>query len=102
MGPGEELYVDTAPAETYRGFDLYPLLYRAPIPDVWPRPKMDRMYGVSVLICREGVAPGGPRSQVFRLQIEPIESIGSARRAAIAFAQRIIDGSVDGQTVASL
>ncbi|QCX50023.1 hypothetical protein [Ralstonia pseudosolanacearum] len=94
--------MDTIPTETYRGYDLYPLFYHSPFAEMEGHAKTDRAYGASVLICREGTEPGGEQCRVFRLNAEPMDSVGKARRAAIAFARRIIDGDEVGQSVEQL
>ncbi|MGA3844065.1 hypothetical protein ACI2UC_23790 [Ralstonia nicotianae] len=94
--------MDTIPTGTYRGYDLYPLFYRSPLAGMEGHAKTDHAYGVSVLICREGTEPGGEQCRVFRLNAEPMDCVGKARLAAIAFAQRIIDGDEVGQSVEQL
>ncbi len=94
--------MDTIPTGTYRGYDLYPLFYRSAIASMENHAKTEPAYGVSVLICRAGAEPRGEQCRVFRLNAEPMDSVGKARRAAIAFAQRIIDGDEVGQSVEQL
>lgn len=98
-----ELILDNKPSATYKGFDLYPLVYRIPPVASWPRTKPDRTFNASVVICREGGRPDGEDpTRVFRIESAPWENIGSARRGAIEFGQRVIDGLVPGESVSAL
>jgi hypothetical protein len=94
--------MDNAPTAKYKGFDLYPLVYKIEPAQAWPRVKSDRTFKASVLICRDGEAPGGERSKVFRLEAAPWENVGTARRGAVRFGEDIINGLVEGESVAAL
>ncbi len=90
------------PSATYKGFDLYPLVYKVEPVQTWPRTSPDRTFNASVMICREGHPPGTERSVVFRLTSTSWENVGTARRGALKFGEDIINGLVPGESVASL
>ncbi|WP_454730666.1 MULTISPECIES: hypothetical protein [Cupriavidus] len=62
--------MNNTPSASYKGFDLYPLVYKVQPAQSWPRAKPDRSFTASVVICREGYRPGGERTKVFRLETE--------------------------------
>ncbi|MDF3884464.1 hypothetical protein P3W83_18630 [Cupriavidus basilensis] len=94
--------MDDKPSASYKGFDIYPLVYQHATVREWHQPKADRSFNASVVICREGQRPGTEHSRVFPSSAKPWENIGAARRGMLSFAQDIIDGRVPGQTVGGL
>ncbi len=94
--------VNNTPSASYKGFDLYPLVYKVQPAQSWPRAKPDRSFTASVVICREGYRPGGERTKVFRLETEEWENIGTARRGAVKFGEDIINGLIAGESVTTL
>lgn len=84
---------------TYKGFELYPLVFAR----MDGQSRRAEGYDVAVRICRPGVGPGAPGSRVFRLQLEKaISDFGMARSAAWQRGRDIIDGRVNGESVADL
>ena len=94
--------MNASPSATYKGFDLYPLVYKIEPVQSWPRRRPDRTFNASVVICREGHQPGTEHSRVFRLTAAPWENVGTARRGALKFGEDVINGLVPGESVASL
>ncbi len=94
--------MDNSPSASYKGFDLYPLIYRYDPPREWHERRPDRSYSASVVICREGEAPSGDSGKVFALAAEQWESVGLAKRAAVRAGEQIIDGLIPGQSTADL
>ncbi|SOZ18096.1 conserved hypothetical protein [Cupriavidus taiwanensis] len=92
----------TTPFASYKGFDLYPLVYRNRSEQAWPRTRPDNSFQASIVICREGYRPGEDHARVFPLGQSRWENIGSARRGALQFGEDIINGLVAGESVASL
>jgi hypothetical protein len=92
--------MDTYPTSRYKGFDIYPLIYRFDPPREWHERRPDRAYSASVVICLEGESTDAEHSRVFRLSGEPWESVGAAKRAATKGAEDIINGLVPGQSMA--
>jgi hypothetical protein len=88
--------------QTYKGFDLYPLVYKHEVVRAWGEEMPDRSYDAAVMICREGHNPGTEHSRVFRYPAAPWQNVGTARRGVMAFAEKIIDGMIPGESVASL
>lgn len=94
--------MDTYPASTVNGFDIYPLVYKYDAPREWNERRPDRSYSASVVICRQGESPSLENGRVFRLPEEQWESLGLAKRAAVQRGQDIIGGLVPGQSTAGL
>lgn len=91
--------MDAYPTDRYKGYDLYPLVYRRPRVEEWPRKRPELAFDVSVMICVEGQQPGAEHSRLFRLTSGSCENVGSARRAAIDYGRSVIDGLADGETL---
>lgn len=89
-----------SPSANYKGFDLYPLVYRYDPPREWHERRPDRSYSASVVICREGEEPTTGSGKVFALAAEQWESLGLAKRAAVRTGEQIIDGLIPGQSMA--
>ncbi len=94
--------MENYPSASYKGFDIYPLIYRCDPPREWHERRPDRTYSASVMICREGREPSSEFSQVFPLQAEQWECVGDAKRAVLKTAEAIINGLVPGQSVVAL
>lgn len=94
--------MNASPSATYKGFDLYPLVYKTEPVQSRPRKRPDRTFNASVVICREGHQPGTEHSRVFRVTLASWENVGTARRGALKFGEDVINGLVPGESVASL
>ena len=86
-----ETLMNEAPSSNYKGFDIYPLVYKTETRREWYERRPDRAYNISVVICEEGMDPTADAAQVFPLLAEQWDSIGNAKRAAILGGQGIID-----------
>ncbi len=92
----------TQAVRTYKGFEIHPLVYPRRAGDEQVRRNPDAGYEASVRICRVGANPSAD-GRVFRLpHLWPFEGTGKARLACMAHAEQLIDGRVDGQSVADL
>ncbi len=94
--------MDAYPTATYKGFDLYPLVYKHVTERVWRERRPDRSFNAAVVICREGGHPEGEQARTFRLDAEAWDNVGAARRAVLRYAEEIINGTIPGQSVVSL
>ncbi len=94
--------MDAFPTATYKGYDLYPLVYRHTAQRVWMEPRPDRSFNAAVVICREGRQPEGEQARTFHLEATPWDNVGAARRAVLRYAEDIINGAIPGQSVVSL
>jgi hypothetical protein len=93
--------MNSTPSFSYKGFDIYPLIYKTHVEREWHERRPDRTYTTSVVICSEGSDPAAESARVFKLAPDQWDSLGNATRAAIASARDIIDGlSADGLTSA--
>ncbi len=77
---------------SYRGLEVYPLVF----PHQAAKPGVAHNYdeGFDAAVRIQEAEEGGAvaRSRVFRLTVDkPFENAGDARRASIAYAQRLID-----------
>ncbi|WP_316156789.1 hypothetical protein [Cupriavidus sp. BIC8F] len=93
--------MDIYPAATYKGYDLYPLVYKHAAERIWPEPRPDRSFDAAVVICLEGESPEGVQARTFRLDAAPWDNVGGARRGALRYAEAIINGAVPGVSVAT-
>jgi len=91
--------MDIYPAATYKGYDVYPLVYKHAAERVWPEPRPDRSFDAAVVICLEGESPEGMQARTFRLDAAPWDNVGGARRGALRYAEAIINGAVPGVSV---
>jgi len=91
--------MESTPSATYKGYDIYPLVYRHDPPRQWHERRADRAFNASVVICAAGHQPGTERSRVFPVSGEPWENIGAARRGVMKAAEDIINGLVPGQSI---
>ncbi|MDE1181600.1 hypothetical protein [Paraburkholderia sp.] len=88
--------------KTYKGFEIHPLVYPRRPADGTTGRNADAGYDASVRICRVGANPAAD-GRVFRLQyFLPFDGTGKARIACMAHAEQLIDGRVEGQSVADL
>lgn len=94
--------MDPHPSANYKGFDLYPLAYPYDPPREWHKPRPDRSYIASILICRAGLPPDAEHGRVFPLPAMQWASLGAAKRAAVKEGENIIDGLVEGMTMAGM
>ncbi|APA87378.1 hypothetical protein BJG93_17850 [Paraburkholderia sprentiae WSM5005] len=84
---------------SYKGFELYPLVFSRPFARFDAHSRYSEGYDVAVRICRVGASD----SRVFRLQLrDSVADFGVARRTAYQRGRDIIDGKVDGASVADL
>lgn len=88
---------------SYRGFDIYPLIYS----HVPRRPDGSRSHSTgfdaSVKICKRDSQDVQTGSKVFRvIAAAPFPDAGDARRASTLFAEQLIDGKIAGQSVSGL
>jgi hypothetical protein len=87
---------------TYRGLGIYPLIYphRPRGADGARHP--DEGFDASVKITRpqQGAAPA--LSRVFRIPaVKPFDGSGEARLASMSYAERLIDGQIEGISFAA-
>ncbi|WP_020202064.1 MULTISPECIES: hypothetical protein [Cupriavidus] len=94
--------MDTNPIASYKGYDLYPLVYKHAVVRNWPERRPDRTFDAAVVICREGGEPSGGQARTFRLDSTQWDNVGAARRGVLRYAEDIINGAVPGQSVVSL
>ncbi|AEG71041.1 MULTISPECIES: hypothetical protein [Ralstonia solanacearum species complex] len=94
--------MEAHPSATYKGYDIYPLVYKHTAERAWGERRPGRSFEAAVVICREGLRPEGEQARTFRLSATPWESVGEARRGALRYAEEIINGLVAGESVASL
>lgn len=94
--------MDAYPTQTYKGFDLYPLVFKHVASRAWGEPMPDRSYDAAVVICRAGQAPDGEHARVFRYDITPWQNVGTAKRGVMKYATDIIDGRIPDISVHTL
>ena len=91
---------------TYRGLEIYPLVYPHIPRGATGSYDYDAGFDAAVRICRRGTNDTLTASRVFRVPHRaPFGEAGEARKARKAssnYAERLIDGQVDGQTVRDL
>ncbi|MBN3807254.1 hypothetical protein GXB81_30080 [Paraburkholderia sp. Ac-20336] len=88
--------------KTYKGYEIHPLVYPHRPAGAQTSRDPGAGYDASVRICRVG-ANAAADGRVFRLQyLFPFDGMGKARIACMAHAERLIDGQVNGQSVADL
>lgn len=102
LGGTVECIMDVNPIASYKGFDLYPLVYKHAVVRTWPERRPDRTFDAAVVICREGGEPEGTQARTFRLDTVPWDNVGAARRGVVRYAEDIINGAIPGQSVVSL
>ncbi|OAJ62262.1 hypothetical protein A6V36_21630 [Paraburkholderia ginsengiterrae] len=88
---------------TYRGLEIYPLVYPHNPRSATGSYDYDAGFDAAVRICRRGANDTLTASRVFRVpHPAPFGKAGEARKASSNYAERLIDGQVDGQTVRDL
>ncbi len=75
--------MEAHPSATYKGYDIYPLVYKHTAERAWGERRPGRSFEAAVVICREGLRPEGEQARTFRLSATPWESVGEARRASL-------------------
>lgn len=75
--------MNDVPSSNYKGFDIYPLIYKCDPPREWYERRHDRTYNVSAVICNGGADPAGDSARVYPLPADQWENMGNATRAAI-------------------
>ncbi|MBP0619200.1 hypothetical protein [Cupriavidus consociatus] len=94
--------MDVYPAATYKGYDVYPLVFRHAAARVWPEPRPDRSFDAAVVICLAGESPESEQARTFRLDATPWDNVGGARRGALRYAEDIINGTVPGVSLVTV
>jgi hypothetical protein len=96
--------VDKARRTSYKGFDIYPLVYRFDPARKWYEHtrRLARTYSSSVLICQEGDDPTREPVGVFKVQGNAFDCVAVAMDAAVTTARDIIDRMVDKKVVVGL
>jgi hypothetical protein len=98
----EKIVMSTLQPGIYKGFELYPLVFSRAFARFDGHSRYAEGYDIAVRICRAGSGAAGG-SRVFRLQLEDsVPDFGVARRIAYQRGRDIIDGKVDGTSVADL
>lgn len=94
----------SAPASLlYKGFEIHPLIFARTFSHFDRHSRYAEGYDVAVRISRPHTADGVGASRVFRLQREhAFSDFGMARRAACQQGEDIVDGKVDGASVADM
>ncbi|MBN3786085.1 hypothetical protein [Burkholderia sp. Ac-20353] len=93
--------MSTLQSGIYKGFELFPLVFSRTFSRFDAHSRYAEGYDIAVRICRAGAGAHGGR--VFRLHLEDsVADFGAARRTAYQRGRDIIDGKVDGASVADL
>ncbi|WP_233860403.1 hypothetical protein [Paraburkholderia sp. HD33-4] len=89
---------------TYRGLEIYPLVYpHNPRGAVGSFDYGGGGFDAAVRICRRGTNHTLTASRVFRVPHRlPFGEAGEARKASSEYAEQLIDGQVDGQSLRDL
>jgi hypothetical protein len=88
---------------TYKGFEIHPLVFVRKHEPFTKKSDWEQGYDISVRICRPGAGPGTAESRVFRIEREhPFDQLGDARRFAKDHGERVIDGTIPGESVNDL
>ena len=84
----------------YGGLEIYPLVYPHRNAAPGSAHNYDEGFDAAVRIQEPEELTGGPRSRVFCLAgVAPFMNSGDARRASIAYAERLIDARKPGEAV---
>jgi hypothetical protein len=98
----QDTFFMNSAVKTYKGYEIHPLVYPRRPTTAQTNRDPGAGYDASVRICRVGANPAA-EGRVFRLQyLFPFDGTGKARIACMAHAERLIDGQVNGQSVADL
>jgi hypothetical protein len=91
------------PLFLYKGFELHPLVFERTFSRFDRHSRYAEGYDVAVRICRPDTAGVVGASRVFRLERQhAFSDFGIARRAACQQGEDIVDGKVDGASVADM
>jgi hypothetical protein len=87
----------------YRGLEIHPLVYpRSPHREDGSH-NYESGFDASVQICRRGADNTITGTRVFRVSGDvPFPAAGEARLASARFAERLIDGEIEGQSIDDL
>lgn len=83
--------MESIPASTYKGYDIYLVILRFDAPREWWERRPDLPYGASVVICEEGASPSAQHAKIYSMKAGQWESVECAKRAALRLAQDVID-----------
>ncbi|MEW9580063.1 hypothetical protein [Paraburkholderia sp. DGU8] len=87
----------------YKDFEVHPLVFSRTFDKFDGHKRSAEGYDVAVRVCRPGAISGSKASRVFRLPLHAtISDFGVAKRSASQYGADIIDGKVEGATVADL
>jgi hypothetical protein len=87
----------------YKGYELHPLVFARTFNRFDGHSRYAEGYDIAVRICRPGAIDIAGASRVFRLnQLRTFSDFGMARRAARQQGKDIVDGKVDGASVADM
>jgi hypothetical protein len=87
----------------YKDFEVHPLVFSREFNKFDGHKKNAEGYDVAVRVCRPGAISGSKASRVFRLSRQSTFSdFGVAKRSASQYGADIIDGKIEGATVADL
>lgn len=88
---------------TYRGLEIYPLVYPHNPRRAGGSYDYDGGFDAAVRICRRGTDDTLTVSRVFRIPKGlPFGQAGEARKASGKYAEQLIDGQIDGQSLGDL
>lgn len=90
---------------SYRGFDIYPLIYSHQPRRADGSRDTAGGFDASVKICRRDASSDQTETsgQVFKVTSgAPFADAGDARRASALFAEQLIDGKIAGKSINSL
>ncbi|MGF6725265.1 hypothetical protein P3T43_004642 [Paraburkholderia sp. GAS41] len=87
----------------YKDFEVHPLVFSREFDKFDGHKRHAEGYDVAVRVCRPGAISGSKASRVFRL-VRPstFSDFGIAKRSASQYGADIIDGKVEGASVADL
>lgn len=87
----------------YKGFELHPLVFARTFSHFDGHSRYAEGYDVAVRICRPDTTAAAGVCRVFRLDRQhAFSDFGMARRAACQQGEDIVDGKVDGASVADM
>lgn len=91
------------PPLLYKGFELHPLVFSRAFSRFDRHSRHDEGYDVAIRICRPEALGEAGTSRVFRLdRLDVFVDFGIARRAARQRGEDIVDGKIEGSSVADL
>ncbi|WJF91138.1 hypothetical protein QS306_05720 [Paraburkholderia bonniea] len=87
----------------YKDFEVHPLVFSRKFDKFDGHKRQAEGYDIAVRICRPGAISGSKASRVFRQTLAlTIADFGVAKRSASQYGADIIDGKIDGASVADL